>query len=53
MRAYYAEHPDRLKFVPDEMREALGLPRSKRAILSPDASDEEIDAFVEFLKSDG
>jgi hypothetical protein len=53
VRLYFAEHEDRLQFVPDELREALGLKARKLALLTPDASDADIDSFIDFLKSDG
>lgn len=52
VRLYYAKHEDRLRFVPDELRNELGLGRLRLALFAPDATDEQIDALVDFLKSD-
>jgi hypothetical protein len=50
VRLYYQEHQDRLEFVPEELRGPLGL-SGRMALLAPDASDADIDAFIEHLKS--
>lgn len=50
--AYYAEHPDRRRFVPNELRQSLGLRRVKRAFIKADATPEQLDAFIRHLIAD-